>query len=224
VNTPPPVDPLLAVDPVTSALVTIDLQQDFLSESPNGVPGTTEVLPRVFEVVEAFRDAGRPVIHIVRLYEKGGADADLVRRALLASGVELVAPYTPGSGLADGLGPVGAPALDPALLLGGGVQDIGPREYVIFKPRWGAFHRTPLDGFLRDRGITSLVFVGCNLPNCPRASMVEASERDYRVAAVPEALSRTTAQGLAEVAGIGVQLLSVQEVQALFRSAADGAR
>lgn len=97
VNPRPPVDPLLALEPLTSALVTIDLQRDFLSESAYGIPGTTEVLPRVFDVVRAFRAAGRPVVHIVRLYEKGGGNADLLRRGLLASGVDLVAPFTAGS-------------------------------------------------------------------------------------------------------------------------------
>jgi hypothetical protein len=45
---------------------------------------------------------------------------------------------------APGLPPEGAPELDDALLLAGKPQELGPLEYAIFKPRWGAFYQTPL--------------------------------------------------------------------------------
>ncbi|MFJ9951773.1 cysteine hydrolase family protein [Kitasatospora sp. NPDC091207] len=209
-------DPHLAPHPESSALVTIDLQRDFLSDSPYGIPGTTEVLPQVRRTVEAFRAAGRPVVHIVRLYEKGGGNADLVRRTLLASGTELVSPGSEGSRLAPALAPDNAPPLDPELLLAGQAQELGPNEYAIFKPRWGAFYRTPLQELLERHGVDTVVLVGCNFPNCPRATLIQASERDYRVVAVPDAISRTSEQGLAEVAGLGVQLLDTAELLARF--------
>lgn len=213
--TPPEPDPWLALEPASCALLTIDVQRDFLSDQPYGVPGTTEVLPQISRLVRAYRDAGRPVVHIVRLYAEDGSDADLVRRGLLASGVRLVAPGSPGSRLAEGLAPDGAAELDPDLLLSGAPQQLGPDEIVLYKPRWGAFYRTPLDAWLRDRGVTSLVVVGCNLPNCPRATLIEGSERDYRLAAVPEALSRTTPQALADLAALGVHLLTPEAAAAL---------
>ena len=42
------------------------------------IPGTAEVLPALAQLVAAFRGAGRPVVHVVRLYD--GEDVDLVRR------------------------------------------------------------------------------------------------------------------------------------------------
>lgn len=205
-------DPYLALNFATSALVTIDVQRDFLSEAPYGVPGTTEVLPAIVETAEAFRSAGRPVVHVVRLYEPGGSDADLVRRSLLAGGVRLVAPGSAGSQLADGLLPGDEP-LSPAVLQAGEVQLVGDTDSIIYKPRWGAFYRTPLEGFLRERGVDSLVVVGCNLPNCPRATLIEASERDFRVAVVPEALSRTSDDALRELSGVGVGVLDLPAVR-----------
>jgi nicotinamidase-related amidase len=211
-------DPHQALRLASSALNTIDVQRDFLSEAPYGVPGTTEVLPAVLETIEAFRAAGRPIVHVVRLYEPGGSDADLVRRTLLAGGVDLVAPHSAGSQLAKGMLP-GAEELDPELLRAGGVQQVGPYDHVIYKPRWGAFYRTPLEAFLRERDVDSLVVVGCNLPNCPRATLIEASERDYRVGVVPEALSQTTQERLEEMSRIGVELLDLrtlcQQLEAL---------
>ncbi|MEU6450721.1 isochorismatase family protein [Streptomyces sp. NPDC046979] len=74
--TPPKPDlqnPYTAPHFATSALVTIDVQRDFLSEAPYGVPGgTTEMLPALRRTVAAFRAAGRPVLYVVRLYEEGG--------------------------------------------------------------------------------------------------------------------------------------------------------
>jgi hypothetical protein len=49
-----------------------------------------------------------------------------------------------------------------------------------------------------------VVVAGCNFPNCPRATIIGASERDFRVLAVSDALSRWTTTAAAELAGIGV--------------------
>lgn len=205
-----------------AALLTIDTQLDFLSEAPYGIPGTTEIVPRAAQVAAAFRAAGLLIIHIVRLYERGGGNADRARRAMLESGVELVAPGSPGSQLADGLAATSAPQLDPTLLLSGKPQQLDDREYAIFKPRWGAFYQTPLDDVLAEHEIDTLVVVGCNFPNCPRATLVEASERDYRLVAVSDAISRVDERALAEVAGIGVQLLTADEVIAAARGMRTG--
>ncbi|OIJ63655.1 cysteine hydrolase family protein [Streptomyces mangrovisoli] len=197
----------------TSALITIDVQRDFLSDAPYGVPGTTEILPALRRTVSAYRAAGRPVVHIVRLYEDGGGNADLVRRQLLESGVRIAAPGTAGSELAEGLPPEGAPGLDPELLLAGRPQRLGAYDHAVFKPRWGAFHRTCLEELLGRLGVDTLVFAGCNLPNCPRASIVQASERDFRVALVRDAVSRVTDSALTELAGIGVEILDTAALE-----------
>lgn len=206
------IDPHLAPHWGTSALVTIDMQRDFLSESRFGLAGTTEIVPALRELVDAFRAARRPIVHIVRLYR--GDDVDLVRRTLVGAGAEMLRPGSEGRLLAPGLLIGDGPGLDDDLLLGGRPQPLGPHEYALFKPRWGAFYRTPLDEMLREREVDTVVFAGCNLPNCPRASIVEASERDYRVVLATDAISRATEQGLREVAGLGVVLLDVAAITA----------
>ena len=62
-----------------SALVVVDMQDDFLDGGAATIEGTTGVLPRVAEVARAFRQAGRPIAHAIRLYEPGGSDVDLLR-------------------------------------------------------------------------------------------------------------------------------------------------
>ncbi len=195
-----------------SALLTIDMQRDFLRGGALEVPGTTEVLPAVAAVARAFRGARRPVVHVVRLYRPDGSNVDLVRREAVRQGFRVVGPGSLGSQVAPGLLPPGAPELDHELLLSGGLQEIGEGEYAMFKPRWGAFYGTSLEAVLRGWGAGTLVVAGCNLPNCPRATIFEASERDFRLVAVTDAISQATAANMAELAAIGVNLLESSDV------------
>src|SRR5207249_11993771 len=200
-------DPYIAPDFASSALVTIDTQRDTLDGQPFEVPGTSDALPHMQRLVEAFRAAARPVVHVVRLYQPDGRNVDPCRRRAVEEGAQLVLAGSPGAELAPGLLPGGAPRLDTPLLLAGGIRHVGPGEVIIYKPRWGAFFQTPLEAHLRKLGVSTLAFSGCNFPNCPRASVYEASERDFRVVLVRDALSGLYERGEQEMRGIGVTLV-----------------
>ena len=92
-------------------------------------------------------------------------------------------------------------------LLIGNILQLAPFDFVAYKPRWGAFYKTNLEAWLKNRKINSLVITGCNFPNCPRTTIFEASERDYRLAIVPEAISQIYPKGIDELKGIGVNVL-----------------
>ena len=64
-----------------SALITIDTQCDTLDGQPFEIPGTSAVLPRMETLLQTYREAGKPIIHIVRLYKADGSNADLCRKA-----------------------------------------------------------------------------------------------------------------------------------------------
>ncbi len=64
------------------------------------------------------------------------------------------------------------------------------------------------------------MFSGCNFPNCPRASIYEASERDFRLVLVRDAVSGLYERGERELANIGVRLMSAEEVTGALRAAA----
>lgn len=49
-----------------------------------------------------------------------------------------------------------------------------------------------------------MVFSGCNFPNCPRTSIYEASERDYKIALAEDAISGLYEQGKTELVNIGI--------------------
>jgi len=215
------VDPsYLAPDFTSVALLTIDTQRDTLDGQPFEIPGTAAALPEMRRLAEAFRATGRPIVHVVRLYQPDGSNVDLCRRRTVAEGARLVLAGSPGAELAPGLVPPNAPGLDAQLLLAGGIQHAGPGEVVIYKPRWGAFFQTPLEAHLRALGVSTLVFAGCNFPNCPRTSIYEASERDFRLVLVEDAISGLYERGKDELRTIGVVLMRTAELVTALGAAA----
>ncbi|MEV4512647.1 isochorismatase family cysteine hydrolase [Dactylosporangium sp. NPDC049525] len=194
-------DPWLRPQWDKAALLTIDTQVDFVEGGASPIPGTAAVVPAVASIAAAFRAAGRPIVHVVRLYQ--GDDVDLARRTLLDGGAPIVRPGTPGSQVVPQLLPPAAPDLDPAALLDGGLQQLGPGEWAMWKPRWGAFYRTDLERFLRQLDVSTVVVAGCNFPNCPRAAVIEASERDFRIVIAADAISGVDDRHLQEAGRLG---------------------
>jgi nicotinamidase-related amidase len=197
----------------SAALVTIDVQVDTLDGQPVEVAGTSAVVPQIAALTRSFRAAGRPIVHIVRLYRTDGSNVDLCRRAAVQAGTRMFAPGSPGSQLAPGLiERQAALVLQATSLLEGRPQQVGPAEVVIYKPRWGAFYETPLEDHLRTQGVTTIVFCGCNFPNCPRTSIYEASERDFRVVLADDAISGLYETGRRELENIGVRLMQTNQI------------
>lgn len=202
-----------------AVLITIDTQVDTLDGQPLEIPGTTEALANISELCRMFRRRGQPIVHVVRLYLADGSNAEPSRRDLVRGNMPVLRPGTPGRLIAPEVLEPDCPALDDELLLEGGVQLLGEGEVAIYKPRWGAFFHTPLETHLRTLGVDTLVFSGCNFPNCPRTSIYEASERDYRVVLANDAVSGLYERGTSEMEGIGVHVLSTQEILAELQTA-----
>ncbi|WP_340673543.1 isochorismatase family cysteine hydrolase [Brevibacillus agri] len=169
------------------------------------------------KALEAYRSSSFPIIHVIRLHKQDGSNVDLCRREAIENGAKIAAPNSEGAELVRGLRPSAYTALDSAALLAGRFQAVGEQEWVMYKPRWGAFYQTGLELFLRERGIDTLVFAGCNFPNCPRTSMYQASERDFRVVMVADSMSQVYDRGVQEMRNIGVHVCSLDEVLAAIR-------
>jgi len=190
-----------------AALLTIDLQRDFLDGHRYQIVGTAAALPAVTRLVKYFRQTRQPIVHAVRLYKSDGSNVDLCRRGAVQSGESIATAGSEGSQLAEPLSPSPETALDTDVLLSGRFQAVGSNEWIMYKPRWSAFYQTALQSHLEGLGVSTVVFTGCNFPNCPRASIYEASERDFRIVAIEDAISGFYAQGRAELEAIGVRVL-----------------
>ncbi len=193
------------------ALLTIDVQQDFtLPGAPAEIPGTMAAVPNIQRLLQAFRTHHKPIIHVVRLYLSDGSNVDICRRQTLEQRAHVVLAENPGAELVEVLKPSAHIKLETPRLLAGHLQIIGSQEWCLYKPRWGAFYQTALEQHLRSLQISTVVVCGCNFPHCPRATIYEASERDFRVVFIADATSGAYQQGIQELRNIGVAVMTVQ--------------
>ena len=165
-------------------------------------------------------DVGPPSVRDVWNYNlkwmvPDGSNVDLCRRAMIEGGERVVTPGSEGAELVGELKPKPGVRMDHKILLSGQFQELGPNESIMYKSRWGAFYRTPLEAYLRRRNINTVIVTGCNFPNCPRTSIYEASERDFRVVLVHDAVSQLYERDRSEMEDIGACLLSAQELEKL---------
>lgn len=201
----------------SSALITIDTQNDFtLENSPAFIEGTLNVIPNMVRLLKLYRSKGLPVVHVVRLYPDDGSNVELCRRQEIEDGRKMVSPDTDGAELVSQLKPNASMRLNANQLLSGQFQQVGDNEFIMYKPRWGAFYKTALEEFLKQREIDTLVFTGCNYPNCPRTSIYQASERDFRVILIKDAMSQLYSKAETEMENIGVSLLNTSEIENLM--------
>jgi nicotinamidase-related amidase len=195
------------------ALITIDVQRDFiLPSAPASVSGAVSTVPAMRRMIDAFREAGAPIVHTVRLYRCNGSNVDLCHRASIESGQRIVMPGTSGAELIDEVKPSLGQRLEPELLLDGKLQAIGHKEWVCYKSRLSAFFQTPLEDHLKSLGITTIVLCGTDFPTSPRSTVYAASNRDFRIVLATDAISGATDAGLDELAQIGVYLMSSEQL------------
>lgn len=127
----------LKLDPATTALVLIDLQQGILPYAKAPYDAAA-VLAKAAPLAAAFRAVKSPVVLVKVGFSADGGD---VLKALVD------APNPPGAPPANWL--ADTPELPPQ-----------PGDLHILKRQWGAFHGTELDLQLRRRGIRTIVLAG----------------------------------------------------------------
>ena len=158
----------LVIDPRTTALVLIDLQQSIVALPV--VPHTAaEVVANGVKLAERFRSRGATVV-LVRV-------AFLDDRERLQPTLD--APVPARFGKSDL------------------VPEIGPKEgdVLITKRQWGAFYGTELDLQLRRRGIRTIVLGGIATNIGVESTARDAYERGYDQVLVEDAMSSLSADG-----------------------------
>lgn len=192
-----------------TVLLTFAVQRDCTSPgSPVGYLGGGGTLARIGELAQGFRRAGAPIVHLVRLYRPDGSNVDACRRRAVEEGLRVLMPGSCGAELVPEVNPAPETRLDCAELLSGRLQELANREWALYRPRWGAFYRTSLEDHLRSLDVSTIVVAGCNFTTAIRATIYEASARDFRVVAIPDAIAGASEDDLADLARIGVYLMN----------------
>jgi nicotinamidase-related amidase len=103
--------------------------------------------------------------------------------------------------------------------LSGAAQPLAGSEHVVYKPRWSGFYQTSLRPHLDGLGVNTLVVAGCNYPNCPRATIYDASARDYRLVIAEDATSGFGDHGRPEMTAIAAWPLTAARIAGHLREA-----
>lgn len=161
------------LDPSKSALLVIDMQNDFVLEGhPMEVPMARRKLPQIQGVMENCRTAGIPVIFTEHVLIDEFDVSPLESTYNVALRTAGMRKGTPGARVVDDL----KPAKD---------------EIVIQKHRYDAFYNTALDTILKTiRGlhqIDTVIITGTLTEVCCESTARSAFMRDYKVVFVSDA-------------------------------------
>ncbi len=167
-----------------SALLIIDMQHGFIDEGAAlEVAAARDIIPNLASLIEAFRSRDAPVIFTEFVYAE---NVPCLRGDPF--GIEhLASEGSPGFGskssncLIGGNAGTGAESADtiPAL-------QPRPEELIIRGHTYDKFYGTPLDLALRSQNISHLFMTGITTDVCVNATLIAATQRNYRVTAITD--------------------------------------
>ena len=161
----------LIADPDKTALVIIDMQNDFVRpEAELSTPRAMEIIPTIADFADACRERGFPVVYTREMHRPGledfGIEGCFEPPHCLegTAGCEIVAELTPKEG-----------------------------DFVVTaKRRYDAFLGTELDLLLRGLGVENLIFSGVCTDICVISSVFTARNLDYRCYVLSDAVDATS--------------------------------
>lgn len=170
------------VIPSRTALINVDMQNCFVEGSPISAPEGLSVLERINRLAAVCRAAGILVIHVSHTLRPDGSNVGILSE---------LAPV-----VKEGIITKGSPsaALHKKLI-------VDPRDILLDKPRFGAFHGTDLELILHSRGIDTVIITGIATNVCCETTAREATVRDFRVFFLSDGTA-TSAMGNASAADL----------------------
>lgn len=160
----------LILNPNKSALLVIDMQNDFLNpKSPAFTENAQYIIPNLKKLITTARQSKIPVIYTVHCHEDpkidGGMTAqwwpEIRNRSTLVAGSK-------GAEIIDDLKPLN-------------------KEKIIYKHRYSAFYNTDLEIYLRGLDVTDLILTGIMTGICVESTARDAFFRDFRIFIVADA-------------------------------------
>lgn len=197
--------------PTKTALINVDMQRCFVEGSPLSSPEGPALVERVNGLARACRDAGLLVVHTRVWVKKDLSDVGVMAEIVPPFIVDL---YTENQESAE---------LHGAL-------EVGPTDVILNKTRYGAFHGTDLDQFLRSRGIDTVIISGIATNICCETTAREASQHDFRVVFLSDGTATMEMNGvpaddlqrstLASLGMVFAQISSIDEVKEKVQASA----
>lgn len=207
----------IALDPATSALIVVDMQNAYASAGGYldlagfDVSATGPVIARIAQAVAAARAAGIRVI-----WFQNGWDPDYVEAGGRGS---------PNWHKSNALKTMRRrPEMNQRLLARGSwdyelVDALRPEpgDIVLPKPRYSGFYNTPLDSMLRARGIRTLIFTGIATNVCVESTLRDGYHREYFGVVLADATHQAGPPSLQEGALLNIETFFgwVSDVDAL---------
>lgn len=183
----------LRIDLTKTALLVIDMQNDFchpdgwLSHIGVDVTPARQPIGPLQKFLPALRNADVPVIWV-----NWGNRTDL--RNLSPATLHVYNPTGDGVGLGDPLPANGAPVLMAGSWAAAVVDELEPQaeDIRVDKYRMSGFWDTPLDSILRNLGKTTLLFAGVNADQCVMATLQDANFLGYDCILVQDCTATTS--------------------------------
>jgi ureidoacrylate peracid hydrolase len=174
-------------------------------EAEIDMPFLQGTIPQVQRLVDAFREAGRPVVYVAHILKADYSDAQV--------------PYwrfgiRPGEGNHTFIveNTWGAQIVD----------ELKPKEgeHLIIKKGFGGFSNTPLDTVLRNLGVTTCVVSGVTTCVCVSTTVRGGVDHNYHVILVKDAVAevnrRTHEAELETMARVFADVKTTEEVVAML--------
>lgn len=170
----------LAIDLAASALVVVDMQNDFchrrgwFAQKGIGIGPMRRPIPVLQRLLPAWRAAGAPVIWLnwgIRADRANLPPTVLFKGKRTADGVGYGERSPEDHGRALVAGDWGAAVVDELA--------IESRDFVVHKHRLSGFADNELDGLLRAQGLRTLLWAGINTDRCVFSSLQDAGFLGY---------------------------------------------
>jgi nicotinamidase-related amidase len=178
-----------------TSLMIVDMQEDIVKMRE----ATQRTVPRLRNVLDAFRKKGLPVFHIIRNYRRDWSDVELPRIQEFTEKGARVIENTPGARIVNPLAPRAG-------------------EYVLVKKRWSGFFMTELPLLITRLGVDGAVICGTQTPNCVRATAFDAISYDLDTTVLSDGTSASTPEiheaNLLDMKNIGIKIMTCDEIVA----------
>jgi ureidoacrylate peracid hydrolase len=162
-------------DPMRCALLVVDVQRYFTRQRPTPMyPPVDEVLDRLKRFAEECRARGVLLVRIQNVISEESAFGAWRRHFGERWGTPSpLAPYQPGAQFHPGFEPEAG-------------------DLVLTKPRYSAFHGTPLTSILRSRGVEAVIVGGLTTDVCVSGTARDAFQHEFDVVTLSDCTAEVT--------------------------------